>query len=89
MEVLSVFDVLRQAVWVALISSLPILIMAMSIGLVVGILQTATSIQEQTLVFIPKIIAVLTGVVFFGPFIFGRVGEFATFVLKNLHRFVQ
>ena len=65
MEVLSVFDVMRQAVWVALISSLPILLMAMGIGLVVGILQTATSIQEQTLVFIPKIIAVLVGVVFF------------------------
>jgi flagellar biosynthetic protein FliQ len=89
MEVLSVFDVLRQAVWVALTSSMPILIMAMGIGLVVGILQTATSIQEQTLVFIPKIIAVLAGVVFFGPYIFGRVGEFTIFILKNLHRFVQ
>ncbi len=89
MEVLSVFDVMRQAVWVALISSLPILLMAMGIGLVVGILQTATSIQEQTLVFIPKIIAVLVGVVFFGAFIFGRVGEFTVFILGNLHRFVQ
>ncbi len=89
MEVLSVFDVLRQAVWVALISSLPILIMAMGIGLIVGILQTATSIQEQTLVFIPKIIAILMGIVFFGPFIFGKIGEFTVFILKNLHRFVQ
>ncbi|HOO63346.1 MAG TPA: flagellar biosynthetic protein FliQ [Synergistaceae bacterium] len=89
MEVLSVFDVLRQSVWVALISSLPILLLAMGIGLVVGILQTATSIQEQTLVFIPKIIAVLVGTVFFGAFIFGRVGEFTIFILGNLHRFVQ
>ncbi len=89
MEVLSVFDVLRQAVWVALTASLPILLLAMGIGLVVGILQTATSIQEQTLVFIPKIIAILVGTVFFGSFIFGVVGDFTVFLLGNIHRFVR
>lgn len=89
MEILNMYDVLRQAVWVTLMSSLPVLLVAMGIGLVIGILQTATSIQEQTLVFIPKIIAVLVSIVFFGPMIFGKVGDMAKFLLGNLHRFVQ
>jgi flagellar biosynthetic protein FliQ len=83
------YDTLQQAVWVTLTSALPILLVAMGIGLVIGILQTATSIQEQTLVFIPKIIAVLVSIVFFGHLIFGKVGDMAKFLLGNLHRFVQ
>ncbi|MCF7935512.1 MAG: flagellar biosynthetic protein FliQ [Synergistales bacterium] len=80
---------LRQAVWTALVSALPILLVAMGIGLMMGIIQTATSIQEQTLAFIPKIVAVLLSTIFFGSFIFSRVGELAKEILGQLHRFVQ
>ena len=59
----SLFDVLSNAIWTMLSVSLPILLVAMTVGLMIGILQTATSIQEQTLIFIPKILAVFTCVV--------------------------
>ena len=75
--------------WVTLFASLPLLLVAMVVGLIIGILQTATSIQEQTLAFVPKIVAIFAALVFFGPFMFGQVGDFTVFVLKELHRFVQ
>ena len=89
MEALSISDALQQAMWVTLFASLPLLLVAMVVGLLIGILQTATSIQEQTLAFVPKIVAIFAALVFFGPFMFGQVGDFTVFVLKELHRFVQ
>ncbi len=82
-------DVLAEAVWIALTTALPILFVAMAIGLVIGILQTATSIQEQTLIFIPKIVAVLLSLVAFGPWMFGRVGGLARLIFGQLERFVR
>ena len=82
-------DVLNNAIWISMTAMLPVLLVAMLVGLVIGILQTATSIQEQTLAFVPKIIAIFAALVLFGPFMFVQVGDFARFVLKNLHRFVQ
>ncbi len=55
----------------------------------IGILQTATSIQEQTLIFIPKIVAVMTALIFFGPWMFGRIGEFARLIFGLLDRFIK
>jgi flagellar biosynthetic protein FliQ len=85
----SISDVFMNAIWITLITSLPILLIAMIVGLIVGILQTATSIQEQTLMFIPKIVAVLLSLVLFGPWIFGRIGELTRHLLGELDRFVQ
>ena len=82
-------DVLGEAVWIALTTALPILFVAMAIGLVIGILQTATSIQEQTLIFIPKIVAVMFSLVIFGPWMFSRIGEMARLIFGQLHRFIQ
>ena len=89
METLSMFDMLRQAVWVIILASMPVLAVAMLVGVLLGVLQTATSIQEQTLAFVPKIVAIFAALVFFGPFMFGQVGDLTVFVLKELHRFVQ
>jgi flagellar biosynthesis protein FliQ len=52
-------DVLRHALWVALIISLPILTVALISGLVIGLLQALTSVQEMTLTFVPKLAAIL------------------------------
>ena len=60
---LSLYDVMSNAVWTMMAVSMPILMVAMVVGLLIGILQTATSIQEQTLIFIPKILAVFLSMV--------------------------
>jgi len=58
MTIEAAIEILRSAVWVTLTLMSPILITAIGVGLVVSILQTVTSIQEQTLTFVPKMVAV-------------------------------
>lgn len=54
-----IFSVLRSAMWTAVMMGAPILIVTLVIGFAIGLLQALTSIQEMTLTFIPKIIAVV------------------------------
>jgi len=75
MTVESVIDLVRQAVMATVICSGPILVISVVVGLVVSILQTTTSIQEQSLVFVPKIIAVLGALIYFGQFIVTKLVE--------------
>ena len=53
------FDTLRQGLWVAVLVSLPILSVALVTGLVIGLFQALTSIQEMTLTFVPKLGAIV------------------------------
>ena len=69
-------DVARQAVMLMLVLGLPILLTGFLVGLVVSILQAATQIQDQTLSFVPKIIAMLLAAVVVGPWILSRLVEF-------------
>lgn len=66
----------------------PLLILALAVGLLVSIFQATTQIQEQTLAFIPKIVAVLVGIVFFGPWMLSQLTEFTATILQNLNQFV-
>ncbi|WP_445285891.1 flagellar biosynthetic protein FliQ [Yoonia sp. 2307UL14-13] len=53
------YDTLRQGLWVAFVISIPILSVALAAGLVVGLFQALTSIQEMTLTFVPKLGAIV------------------------------
>ncbi|MBY5971528.1 flagellar biosynthetic protein FliQ [Pseudooceanicola marinus] len=53
------FDALRQGLWVAVITSTPILAVALVTGLVIGLFQALTSVQEMTLTFVPKLGAIV------------------------------
>lgn len=62
-------QIVREAVLETLLVAGPILLIAMGVGLVVAILQATTSIQEQTLSFVPKMAAILIGLVLLGRFL--------------------
>lgn len=53
------FDTLRQGLWIGVLISTPILSVALVSGLAVGLIQALTSIQEMTLTFVPKLLAIL------------------------------
>lgn len=53
------YDTLRQGLWTAMLLSLPILSVALVAGLAIGLLQALTSVQEQTLTFVPKLAAIV------------------------------
>ena len=71
-----VLDIARQALYTIILCSAPLLIISLVVGLVVSIFQTVTSIQEQTLTFVPKIICVFLGLMIFGSWILTNLTEF-------------
>lgn len=76
MEQAQIVNVLQQAVYAVLISSLPLIGVGLVIGLVVSIFQAATQINEQTLSFAPKIIGIMLALVVFAGFIMTTLQEF-------------
>lgn len=66
MSVEIVTDITNTALYLIIIVSLPVLLVSLGIGLIISIFQTVTSIQEQTLTFVPKIICVFLAIMIFG-----------------------
>lgn len=76
--------VAHQAMWVLALAAAPILLPALLSGLILGMVQAATSIQEQTLTFIPKLIVVGVSLIVFGGMILGLIGDFTTSVFERI-----
>ena len=76
MTVEAVADMAQEGLFLIIKVSLPVLLVSMIVGLVVSIFQTVTSIQEQTLTFVPKIICVFMALVFFGPWMMNSMVEY-------------
>jgi flagellar biosynthetic protein FliQ len=83
-----IIGIAGQAVSTILKVIVPVLSVALIVGLTVSILQATTQIQEQTLSFIPKIIAVFISLVFFGPWLLSVLVDFAYNILNNLHLYI-
>ena len=66
METTEVIGVGREAIWTVIYVAGPVLIIALSVGLIIGVFQAATSIQEMTLSFIPKLAALVAALLIFG-----------------------
>ncbi len=79
----------RDAIFVALMVTAPVLILSMIVGLVISIFQAVTQIQEPTLTFIPKILVSALALLFFGPFMLALLTDFTTRVFTNLHTFTR
>ena len=69
-------NLLRGGVLQALMIAAPMLLIGMLVGLIVSIFQATTSIQEQTLTFVPKIAAILGSLILFGPWIIASMVQF-------------
>lgn len=75
-----------QALYLILFLSAPMLVSALVVGLAISILQATTQIQEQTLSFVPKIIATFVSVILAGPWIASTLSRFAIQLLKDIPR---
>jgi len=78
-----VIDLARETVYLIISCSAPVLLVSLIVGLVVSIFQTMTSIQEQTLTFVPKIVAVFLTIVLCGNWIMTNVSNFFIEVCNN------
>ena len=77
-------EFLRMAFWQILIISGPLLAVALAIGLVIGILQAATSIQEMTLTFVPKLILVVVAFGLLANFMMMQLTDYFSFIFDQV-----
>ena len=84
-----VLDIAREAIFNIIICAAPILLISLIIGLVVSIFQTVTSIQEQTLTFVPKMIGVMLSIILFGSFIVNNIDTYMTNLWSNFSVFIS
>ncbi|MBL9097260.1 MAG: flagellar biosynthesis protein FliQ [Alphaproteobacteria bacterium] len=61
-------DLAREATWVLIVMAAPVMLIGLAIGVAIGVLQALTQIQESTLVFVPKILAIFVSVILLLPF---------------------
>ena len=77
-------DVSRDALWVAVKMSLPILISGMVVGALISILQAATQVQEQSLNQVPKMFTVALAIVAFMPWFLSVLGEYTQELVRDM-----
>lgn len=79
-------DIVQFAVWTVLVASGPAVIVAMVVGVGIALVQALTQIQEITLTFVPKIVAILLAVAFSGPFVGAQIASFTNVVFQRIEQ---
>ncbi|MCM1287124.1 MAG: flagellar biosynthesis protein FliQ [Clostridium sp.] len=84
-----VMDVAVQAIWLVLKCSAPMLLVSLIVGLVISIFQTVTSIQEQTLTFVPKMLSIFLTLIICGDWILTNILSFIQDLYSRFGEFVR
>lgn len=71
-----IINIANDTIWIILKSALPLLLVSLLVGLIVSLFQTLTSIQEATLTFVPKLLAIFIMILLIGPWIINSIVEF-------------
>ena len=85
----TVIDITIATVWLILKVSAPMLLISLIVGLVISVFQTVTSIQEQTLTFVPKFLAILLSLVLCGGWIMENIVAYMTELCNNFSIYVR
>lgn len=84
MNEVDALDLVRSAIWTIIIASAPAIIPAMVVGVIIALLQALTQVQEITLTFIPKILAILVMIIVGGPFIGGQMHSLTVLIYGRI-----
>jgi flagellar biosynthetic protein FliQ len=79
-----VLDIGRDSLWVIALLAAPLLLSALGIGLLVGMIQAATQIQEMTLTFIPKLIVLALALLIAGPWMLGVLTDYTITLIQSI-----
>ena len=77
-------DLAREAMWVLVLMASPVMLVGLTVGVVIGILQALTQIQESTLVFVPKILAVFAALILFMPFMAASMSGLMAIIVQKI-----
>ena len=86
---LTFLELASRGIKTALYLAAPILGLSLTVGFLISIFQAVTSIQEQTLTFVPKIIITGVALTIFGPWMYRVMSAFSTDIFGNLHLYVR
>ena len=89
MTVDDVTQIIRSGLYTIIISAAPLLLVSLVVGLVISIFQTVTSIQEQTLTFVPKILAVFAVLMLVGHWIVNNITTFTADLWSNFSVYIR
>ena len=81
--------IVQDAVYTIMLVSAPLLIAGLVVGVAVSIFQATTQINEQTLVFVPKIIAIFITLIIFGPWMITKLSEFTARLYGSINTIVR
>ena len=84
-----VVNLLSETLYLIIKVSAPMLLVSLVVGLVVSILQTVTSIQEQTLTFVPKLLSIFLVLVIAGNWILTNIVEYMQYLFENFNTFIR
>lgn len=84
MDTAMVIDLGRQALWTSMLVCAPLLVVALAVGLIIGIIQAATSINESTLSFIPKLVALALALLAFGSWQLVTLIDFTRSIFQRI-----
>ena len=84
-----VVDITRQTLFLIIRTALPMLLVSLCVGLAVSIFQTVTSIQEQTLTFVPKVLSIFFSIIIFGNWIMTSIVEFMTELWSGFNLYIH
>lgn len=79
-----ILDVFAEAIQLILMLSAPMLVTALIVGLVISVFQATTQIQEQTLAFVPKVLAIFMMLMFAGPWLLNTMVTFTTELFDSI-----
>lgn len=89
MEQNLIIDIAQQAIMVIFMISAPILGISLLVGLIISIIQATTQIQESTLSFIPKLVAISLTLLIFGPWIMSVMNEYTIRLFENIPKYIR
>lgn len=84
-----VINIARGTIWVIIKAAVPILLISMIVGLIISLFQTLTSIQEQTLTFVPKLLAVLIAIMVMGTWMLNEIVSFMNGLWGNFNQYIR
>ena len=84
-----VLGIAKNAIEITLLLSLPILGVGLVVGLIISIFQAATQIQEMTLTFVPKIVAMLVSLLFLMPWMMSKMTDYTEQLIANIPQYVK
>ena len=88
MDAGQVVTVARQTIWVIVKTSVPLVLVSMIVGLIISLFQTLTSIQEQTLTFVPKLLAIMIALMIMGNWLLNEIVSFMQMLWGSFGQYI-